>query len=174
MSDPITAEMAYLQRPQIILHNPPSDRTLRGTAMELGIPSITVEIGDPQLFQQKKIKASVRGIRRVLCEIGMLARRPVTQVPSPILCTSSYWLFTDQGGLLEVFPTPGDLIEAEEVVARQTNIFGDLLCEYRAKEKGVVIGKSANPVGQTGARILHIGRVTTAGTPPFVARLERK
>ena len=42
MTDPVTAEMAYLQRPQIILHNPPSDHTLRGAAMELGIPSITV------------------------------------------------------------------------------------------------------------------------------------
>ena len=174
MTDPITAEMAYLQRPQILLHNPPSDHTLRGAAMEMGIPSITIEIGNPQIFQPKQIKASVGGIRRVLCEIGMLARRPVSQAPSPILCSKSSWLYTDHGGLLEVFPNPTDKIEEGEVIARQTTIFGDLICEYRAPEDGVVIGKSANPVGQTGYRILHFGTVVDAGAPPFIARSERK
>ena len=174
MTDPVTAEMAYLQRPQIILHNPPSDHTLRGAAMELGIPSITVEIGNPQIFQHKQIKASVGGIRRVLCEIGMLARRPVSQAPSPILCSKSHWIYTDHGGLLEVFPNPTDKIEAGDIIARQTNIFGDLICEYKAHEEGVVIGRSANPVGQTGARIMHFGIIAEAGTPPFLARTERK
>ena len=174
MTDPVSAEMAYLQRPQIILHNPPSDYTLRGSAMEMGIPSITVEIGNPQIFQPKQIKASVGGIRRVLCEIGMLARRPVSQGPSPILCSRSQWLYTDHGGLLEVVHNPTDRIESGDIVARQTNIFGDLICEYRAPEPGVIIGRSANPVGQTGSRILHFGTIVDAGTPPFLARNERK
>lgn len=174
MTHPVAAEMAYLQRPQIILHNPPSDHTLRGAAMELGIPSITVEIGNPQIFQPKQIKASVSGIRRVLCEIGMLRRRPITQVPQPVLCSKSRWLYTDQGGLLDVFANPLDKFEAGEVIARQTNVFGDLLCEYRAPESGIVIGKSANPVGQTGSRILHFGTVAKAGVPPFLERSERK
>ncbi len=174
MSDATTAEMAYLQRPQIILHNPPSDKTLRGTAMELGIPSLTVEIGNPQIFQPKQIKASIAGIRRVLCEIGMLARRPITEAPPPILCSKSKWIYTDHGGLLTVLPNPTDYIKTGDVIARQTNIFGDLLCEYRAPEPGIVIGKSANPVGQTGARILHFGTVAEVGKPPFSGRKQRK
>jgi hypothetical protein len=36
-------------------------------------------------------------------------------------------------------------------------VFGDVLCEYVAPEDGVVIGKSVNPVNQTGGRILHLG-----------------
>ena len=43
-------------------------------------------------------------------------------------------------------------------VARLTNVFGDLTREYRAMSDGVVIGKSTNPVAQTGARIIHLGR----------------
>ncbi|NJM96668.1 MAG: succinylglutamate desuccinylase/aspartoacylase family protein [Phormidesmis sp. RL_2_1] len=73
MTHEITAKMGYLQRPQIILHNPPSDRTLRGAAMELGIPAITVEIGNPQVFQPRRIAASLTGIRRVMGEIGMMS-----------------------------------------------------------------------------------------------------
>lgn len=168
MTRSTTAEMAYLQRPQIILHNPPSDHSLRGTAMDMGIPAITVEIGNPQIFQPKQVNASLSGVRRVLSEIGMLPRRPVKQVDPPILCASSRWVFTDQGGLLEVLPSPMDIIRKDSIIARQKNIFGDIVREYKAPEGGVVIGKSANPVGQTGGRILHLGSITKSGTPPFL------
>ena len=43
LSQAITAQMAFLLRPQIIVHNPPSDYTLRGNAAENDKPAITVE-----------------------------------------------------------------------------------------------------------------------------------
>ena len=42
MEDETVQKMARLQYPQIIVHNPPSDRTLRGTAGEMGIPAINL------------------------------------------------------------------------------------------------------------------------------------
>ncbi len=172
MTNEITAKMAYLQRPQIILHNSPSDRTLRGTAMELGIPSITVEIGDPQVFQARHIRASLSGVRRVMAEIGMLPRRPVKTGPQPVLCESSGWIYADRGGLLEVLPKPTDLIQANDVIAQQRNIFGEVIGEYRAPHDGIVIGKSVNPVAQTGARILNLGAMASPHKNPFYVRLE--
>jgi uncharacterized protein len=172
MTQEITAKMAYLQRPQIILHNSPSDRTLRGAAMELGIPSITVEIGDPQVFQPRHIKASLSGVRRVMAEIGMLPRRPLSPGPPPVLCTTSSWIYADRGGLLEVLPKPTEMIQANEVMAQQRNIFGDVLCEYRAPFDGIVIGRSVNPVAQSGARILNLGAIATAEHPGFYTRIE--
>lgn len=167
MTDSMTAKMAYLQRPEIILHSRASDHTLRGSAMELGIPSITLEMGDPQVFQPKHIKPALTGVRRVMAEIGMLPKRTVAPGSPPVLCARSQWLYTDRGGLLEVLPKPTDLIQAGEVVAQQRDIFGEVVREYRAPENGIVIGKSVNPVTQTGGRILHWGVVTSAGTPPF-------
>ena len=161
MSDPIIAQMARLQRRQIILHNPPSGRTLRGTMAKMGIPAITVEIGDPHLFQPKYINLTTRGIRRVLVHLGMLPRRAIKEGPPPILCSHSYWLYTDQGGLLTVLPDVTEKVEAKQLIARQRNIFGDLIREYHAPEAGIVIGKSTNPVGQTGARILHLGIIAS-------------
>ena len=93
MKDPLTARMAYLQRPQIVLHNPASDRTLRGAAGELGIPGITVEIGDPQRFQPELIKRTLVGVRAVLAEVKMMARRKVALGPPPVICSSSRWLY---------------------------------------------------------------------------------
>ena len=159
MSDPVVTKMAHLQRPQIILHNPSSDKTLRGTAMELGISSITVEIGNPQVFQPQLIRWTLSGIRRILIHLKMLPKRKFAPVPDPIVCQSSTWLFTSHGGLLTVLPNVTEIVKAGDCIARQTNIFGDLVQEYHAPFDGIVIGKSTNPVGQTGARIMHLGRL---------------
>ena len=167
MTNEITAKMAYLQRPQIILHNPASDRTLRGAAAELGIPAITVEIGDPQVFQPRVIAASLTGVRRVMAEIDMLGKRSrkhkASQKPSPqpILCSSSGWIYTDNGGLLDVLPKPTDIVKANDVIALQRDIFGEVIAQYRAPHDGIVIGKSMNPVAQTGARIAHLGAIAS-------------
>ena len=48
-------KMALLQNADIIVHNPPSDGTLRGAADELGIPAITIEVGNPNTFQKRLI-----------------------------------------------------------------------------------------------------------------------
>jgi predicted deacylase len=160
MKDPKTARMAYLQRPEIIVHNSPSDQTLRGTAMDLGIPAITVEIGDPQRFQPNYIRTCRIGVRNLLSELKMLPRRrPTALAHEPVLCERSYWLYTDRGGLLEVLPPATAMVQKGDLIARLRNAFGDLIREYVAPEDGIVIGKSVNPVGQTGARILHLGIV---------------
>jgi predicted deacylase len=161
MTQAATATMAYLQRPQIIVHNPASDHTLRGAAMDLGIPAITLEIGDPQKFQPTYVRSSRIGLRAVVAAAGMLPRRPVAEGPEPVLCERSYWMYSDRGGLLEVLPRPTDRVSQGERVAMLRNAFGDVIREYHAPEDGIVIGKSVNPVGQTGARILHLGVVAT-------------
>lgn len=169
MKDATTAEMAYLQRPEIIVHNPASDATLRGAAMELGIPSITVEIGNPQVFQPKYIRHALMGIRRVLSSLGMIPRRKMTVGTSPVLCERSYWLFADYGGILQVFPEVLDHVAKGEAVAQQRNIFGDVIQTYPASQDGIVIGKSTNPVGPTGSRILHLG-VPVGDVHPYHVR----
>lgn len=157
MTDPIAAQMAYLQRPQIIVHNPPWDRTLRGAASAAGIPSITVEIGNPHRFQRDYIKRSRVGLRAVLAQAGMVTMRPVGPGDPPVVCLRSAWLHTEHGGLLEVFPHVTENVGESEVIANLTSVYGDLVREYRSPVDGVVIGKSVDPVAETGARIAHIG-----------------
>lgn len=152
-----TGRMARLVNPEILLHNPPSDRTLRGAADELGIPAITLEIGNPHRFQERYIRRARAGVRRLLGEFGLLPRRKVAENPPPVLCGRSSWIYTDRGGLLRVLPEVTDRVEAGQTIAVQTNVFGDVVREYVAAEAGVVIGRSVDPVGQSGARILHLG-----------------
>ncbi|MCA9693025.1 MAG: succinylglutamate desuccinylase/aspartoacylase family protein [Nannocystaceae bacterium] len=157
MRDPATAEMARLQSPQIIVHNEGGDGTLRSAAADLGIPAITVEVGDPQRFQLGLIRSSLIGVRNVLCHFGMIPQPGDSPALEPVFCRRSYWMYTDRGGVLEVFPRVADQVRKGELVARVTNIFGDVVREYTAPESGIVIGKSTNPVNQAGSRILHLG-----------------
>ncbi len=157
MTKEITARMARLQNPEIILHNPANDGTFRGTASSLEIRSITLELRDPHVFQFDIIEDALVGIRNVLYDFNMLEGSIVCPVKNTILCDRSYWIYTDEGGILEVFPSVKAMIKKGELIAEVRNIFGKLIKQYRAPEDGIVIGKSINPINQTGSRILHIG-----------------
>lgn len=159
MDQPIAARMARLQRPQVVLHDPPTDGTLRGAASAQGIPAITLEIGDPQLFQPRFVRRALAGIRAVLGAEKIIPRRPPSELPEPIICRRSAWLYTEKGGLLTVLPKVGERVKAGDVIAEMTTIFGDPLLTYPAPSDGVVIGKSTDPVAPTGSRILHLGEV---------------
>lgn len=159
--EPRALEMARLLRPQIILENEPGDGTIRGAASHLGIPSVTFEIGNPQRFQRDYIRDSLAGIRRVLESLGMVARGKPSKAPprEPIVCKRSEWLYTDRGGLLVVHPALTEIVEEGQSIAVLRDIYGTTVREFHAPYRGVVIGKSVNPVGGTGARILHLGEI---------------
>ncbi|MDX1477063.1 MAG: succinylglutamate desuccinylase/aspartoacylase family protein [Saprospiraceae bacterium] len=154
-----TAEMARVQNADIIVHNPPSDGTLRGAAAELGIPAITLEVGDPHTFQRGMIRSSLTGINNLLAVLGMTGEEVEAPASPPVVCSDSHWIYAGMGGILRVMPDITDhLIEGQEI-ARLQNIFGEELDTYRAPHAGIVIGKSVSPVCQTGDRILHLGTI---------------
>lgn len=157
MEHPVTARLARLQNADIIVHNPPNDTTVRGTAASLGIPAVTVELRDPGLFQPDVIQQGREGVRNVLVDLGMLEGEVLCPATPTLLCSNSYWLYTDEGGILSVLPEVTEAVGSGAVIARVRDIFGDITREYRAPESGVVIGKSINPINQTGSRILHLG-----------------
>lgn len=162
MSAPETQRMALLQNAQIIVHNPPSDGTLRGAADALGIHAITLEVGNPNTFQKGLIRSGLTGIHNLLRSLNMTDAEMEEPEAPAVLCKHSYWLYTDTGGILTVHPKVAQWVEKGEVVATLRNIFGDLIREYTAPEDGIVIGKSVSPINQTGGRILHLG--VTEGT----------
>lgn len=157
MDEPETHRMAMLQNAQIIVHNPPSDGTLRGAADELGIHAITLEVGNPNTFQKGLIRSGLTGIYNLMNDLGMTEGEiEMPEIP-PIRCKRSYWLYTDTGGILTVHPAVTERVKKGQTIGTLRNIFGDLIREYKAPEAGVVVGKSVSPINQTGGRILHLG-----------------
>ena len=69
MTDPRANRLARLQNPQIIVHNTGPDGSLRGAAMALGKPAITVEIGNPQSFHASFIEKAYVGLENTLVSV---------------------------------------------------------------------------------------------------------
>ena len=111
MSNETTAQMARLLRPQIILHDPPSDYTMRGAVAERGVPAVTVEIRDPHRFQPESIRRTLSGVMKILSAVEMLPPRKPVEYPPPIVCDTSYWIYTDRGGFLNVLPDVTDRVK---------------------------------------------------------------
>jgi predicted deacylase len=159
MEDEATRDMALLQNADIIVNNHPSDGTLRGAADAMGIPAITLEVGDPNRFQRSMIRSGLAGIYNLLAHFDMLEQEIEINGNDTVLCPDSDWMYTDTGGILRVLPNVTDRVKNGDLVAHITNIFGERVAEYRAPYDGIVIGKETNPVCQTGGRILHLGEL---------------
>jgi len=152
--------MARLQKPGISLQNERTVGTLRHAAEQLGLPAITVELGDPNIFQQDFIDKGINGIHNMLDHLHMLDKEQdddEANITQPIICRDSYWIYAADGGLLTVHAELYEQVKKGQLIASLTDVFGAELRQYTAPEDGIVIGKSNSPVGEAGARILHLG-----------------
>lgn len=136
--------------------NSSSTRTLRAEAILRGIPTITVEYGNPQVYQKDMIRRGLTGMQNLLVHIGMTTAQ-MRKVPSPITCYRSYWIYTDRGGYLDTNVELTEIVEEGQLIATQHSPHGELVREYHAPQRGVVIGRSSNPVNPSGGRIIHLG-----------------
>lgn len=161
MKNPVTRELAQLQDAEIIVNSEASDGTLRGAAEELGIPAITIEVGNPNRFQKKLIRSGLEGVHNVLSHLKIIPDEPEITTGDTIYCKKSYWLYTDTGGLLTVYVNLTERVKKGQHIATIKDIFGNTLQKYYAPENSIVVGKSTNPVNQTGGRIVHLGIEST-------------
>eukprot|EP00468_Gymnochlora_sp_CCMP2014_P005722 CAMPEP_0167751364 /NCGR_PEP_ID=MMETSP0110_2-20121227/6527_1 /TAXON_ID=629695 /ORGANISM="Gymnochlora sp., Strain CCMP2014" /LENGTH=379 /DNA_ID=CAMNT_0007636831 /DNA_START=164 /DNA_END=1303 /DNA_ORIENTATION=- len=156
-----TKEMALLQNPEFIVHNSSPSGSMRGEASKAGVPSITVEIGNPQAFHSNYIRRTLQGIENILCHLDMLPDDAEISSNLPIICSSSYWIWLKHGGVLSMVVGIGDVIKKGQMIGYVRDIFGDLVHEYYAPHVSVIIGKSTNPVAQIGDRLVHLGIIGT-------------
>ncbi len=156
--------MAMLQDADIVLKSKgPSagvstsaTRTLRAEATLQGIPTITVEYGNPQVFQKDMIERGVNGVKNVMSWLKMQdGIQPIST--NATICERSYWIYVDRGGILEVPVALKQIVEKDEVIGILRNPFGEIITTYSAPERGIVIGKSTNPINMSGGRIIHLG-----------------
>jgi len=161
--NPACARMAHLAGAQILLHHPPTATTLRGAAAAAGIAAITVEIGDPLVWEADHARAVAHGLERIAVDAGIVegGSAELAAPAPPVVCARSLWLHAPEGGLLRVLPDLADRVSAGQTVARLVDVYGREVARYRSPDAGIVIGRSTNPVGPSGARILHLGLPAT-------------
>ena len=108
------------------------------------------------MFQKRMVNSGVEGIQNVMVDLKIISGKIIKQ-NNTIICSRSYWVRVDQGGVLYVHPELKDIIAEGDEIAHLTDIFGSYIKNFKTQERGIVIGKSNNPVTYTGGRILHLG-----------------
>jgi predicted deacylase len=157
-------EMALLLDPQIILHGRSGDGTLRNAARLRDIPAITVEAGNPMVFQGRVVLEGEQGVFNILIHRGVIRGEQIRKEgPPPVICKSSKWLRTRAGGLLETGFQLCDRVTKRQDLATVSDPFGYPVESYGAPHDGIVIGMSRNPVAVPGTRFCHLGQI---GEPP--------
>lgn len=157
LEEPESKRLAYLQNPHIIVQKTDEEGTLRGWASESGIPSITIEIGNPDIFQPGLTDDVLDGVINTLTDLDMISGKVKNYMKDTHICTTSYWLYAPRGGLLEVMPKLTEVVEKEQPIANLYDMFGQLVTVMNSDNNGIVIGKATTPYCEVGSRVLHLG-----------------
>lgn len=164
LSNDTLRSIAEMQHVDIILNSKEATagsggQTMRATANELGIPSITVEYGNPQVYQEVMINRGIQGIFNTLKWLKMYddnlpIPRPANRVT---YCKKSYWIYMEEGGFLEIMVDLNQKLKKGDKIAFVRDAFGQITKTYLTPEDGIVIGRSTNPSNISGGRIIHLG-----------------
>lgn len=159
--------IAELMNPDIILHAKGGDGTLRNAARTRKIPAITVEAGNPGMFQGRMVFDGESGIRNILAHFEMYPGE-IRCNREPVICRDSKWLRTNIGGILDTRFGLRDRVIKGQLLARTTDLFGYSRMDYTAPHDGIVIGMATNPVAVPGARFCHLGFIGDPAREPEV------
>lgn len=157
LEDEACKNLAALQNAQIIVKKYDEKGTLRGWANDHGIPAITIEIGNSNSFQHELIDETLDGILNTLRYFKMIKGKYWNKSQEATICEHSYWIYSDQGGVVDVLPNVTDMVSKGEVIANIYDVFGQIKKQVKTELPGIVIGKNVRPNCNSGTRLLHLG-----------------
>ena len=143
----------------VVLYGEGAEGSIRTTATNDGVPTITVEMGRSQQFQPVLIERAVRGVENVCAEFDLLTDRESTE-PSWFVAadadTTKRWLRADVGGLVEMQWGPYPLVHEGEPICTITDHFVTRERTVSAPFTGLIVGSRENPVASPGHPLCHI------------------
>ncbi len=164
MSDDEVARLARSFGTNVIIDTEGSEGMLRHELTAVGVPTITVEMGQAHRFERPLIDRALSGVESVFAEYDVYPDREV-QWPGWRTVVSGWdektWLRADVGGIVEVHADRGDLVNEGDRICTITNPFKTEKTVVTAPFTGIVVGLLANPVVYPGNPLCHLVSVET-------------
>lgn len=152
-------ELVKYQKTPIILNNKGPDASLRAAAEAEGIQAMTIEIGNPNIYQKKHVRLATAGLLDTLFILKVFLPNRTIEIEEKTICQNSEWVRTTTGGLIEVEVDLYEKVSQGQRVGVIKDAFGHILGEYLSPYDGIVIGKEINPVCIAGDRVVHLGKL---------------
>ena len=141
---------------EVVLDSRPPKGSLRRIANKMDIAAITYEGGGANWLDQASVKVAVQGCLNVLRSLKVIPKNP-SRPRFRLNAGGSTWLRAGEGGLLDMFVSPGSVVEKGDVVA----IISDpgspgLSVDIVAPVDGLMICTATNPFVTAGTPVGHI------------------
>lgn len=140
----------------VVIHNYGMRGTLRRSAADAGIPTITYEAGEPMRFEQDEIDHGVRGVLNLLASYGMV-EPPTEPVEQPEIYRRSRWVRSNEGGIFLAARGVGDRVQQGDVLGYVIDPVTNERVELEAPTDGRIIGMALPQVVIPGFATFHLG-----------------
>jgi predicted deacylase len=159
LDDPETARIASAFHVPVLLNSDLRDGSLREVAAEHGIPILLYEAGEALRFDERAIRAGVKGIVAVMRSIDMLPATGRTRQPSePLVARASSWARAGRSGILRITSPLGARVRKDEVIGIISDPFGQMELEVKSCCSGIIIGRTNLPLVNEGEGLFHVAR----------------
>ena len=157
---PRLRDLADVFAAPVIMISSLRDGSLRKTALEHDVDILLFEGGEALRFDEIAIRAGVIGTLRVMKHLDMLSAASIKPAKTKPVCShNSHWLRAAIGGIFRAFRATGDFVEADEVMGIVSDPFGESETEVRAREGGVIIGRTNLPAVNRGDALFHVAMI---------------
>jgi predicted deacylase len=158
---------------EVIMNGSGPKKSLRREATDAGCPTIVMEAGEVFKVEPGIVESSVRGVKNVLSELGMLSHAP--ECPDyQVTVKKSKWIRAEKGGFLEFHVAPGEVVEEGQPISTNTNLLGRDRHTVCAPFDAVVIGMTTLPAISPGDPICNLGMLPKKLKPSDLRRLRVK
>jgi uncharacterized protein len=148
----------------VIRQEPVTDPRLGGmssqAAAQIGIPAITAEAGECGLVQEPAVQAHVRGLDRVLVQLGMADGPTAVAGSSPTHLQQFIWLRSVSAGWWEPAVRTGETVAEGQVLGTVSTLDGAAMLEtITAPTPGVPMFITSSPAVAADGLLLGLGAV---------------
>jgi predicted deacylase len=164
LDDAETRALALAFGAPAVIHSRLRDGSLREAAAELGTKVLLFEGGEAGRFDPAAIRCGVRGVKRVLNELGLSSGAPESQDPPVAELAESSWVRAGHGGILRLDVELGDQVREGDTLGAIADSLGAHSRTVLARRPGLVIGHTTNPLVNRGDALVHVGHTREAHT----------
>ncbi|MBI1375300.1 MAG: deacylase [Phycisphaera sp.] len=154
--DPETRRIAEAFGAPIMIHGDAPAGSLRQAVAKKNIPIITYEAGEPHRFNSDAIDVGVKGILRVMAELGMRGKPRGDRPRQSMIAEQRTWVRAHRSGIFRINVKLGQWVSQGDTLGTIRDAFGAEKGELLSPANGLVIGHTHNPMVSQGDGIVHL------------------
>lgn len=139
-----------------VLNSRGNTGSLRAAAVRAGIPSVTVEAGEPMRLQNDVVAEGTRAIETLMAKMEMYGRQSKWNRHAPVYY-KSVWVRANQSGILLSRVPLGKRVTKGEVLGTVTDPITNASSDIVSPYQGRILGMALDQVVLPGFAAYHIG-----------------